>query len=42
MRPLPKADEAATITWMRAEMGWNQTLPEKLYSDANADAYADT
>ena len=24
-------DEAAAITWMKAEMGWTQTLPEKLY-----------
>ena len=24
-------EEAAAIRWMQVEMGWNQTLPEKLY-----------
>ena len=28
-------DEAAAITWMKAEMGWTQTLPEKLYPQTN-------
>ena len=26
-------EEAAAIQWMRVEMGWAQTLPEKLYPE---------
>ena len=24
-------EEAAAIQWMKVEMGWSQTLPEKIY-----------
>ena len=28
-------DEAAAIQWMKVEMGWSQSLPEKMYPETN-------